>query len=222
MLPSDHADRADRVPAPLQRQPLGEVLERRARRGRVCEPGDPAARREAEEDDQPAAARDHRAGRDLAGQLPGGVDRQPVDGAHPLRVISSAGAVNWPPALLTSTSTRAEALERSRRRAPDLLGLADVARASRGTRRRRARARRATALERLRAAAADRDPGARGGERERRRPADPGAAAGDQRDLAPVRVRRERRAHSPRQTGSRPSAKARGPSSASADAIARS
>ena len=47
-------------------------------------PGMPAARREAAEDDQPAAAGDHRAGRDLAGELPGRVDRQPVHGAHAL------------------------------------------------------------------------------------------------------------------------------------------
>ena len=72
---------------------------------------------------------------------------------QPLSQISSAGALNWPPALLTSTSTRAEALERRVDDALDRVRARAGPPPPRGTRRRRLDLR-AHARERLLAAPA--------------------------------------------------------------------
>ena len=58
--------------------------------------------------------------------------------AQPLGVMSSAGAMNWPPALLTSTSIAAEPLQREVDQRVRHLRLADVARQRRRSRRRSA------------------------------------------------------------------------------------
>ena len=106
---------------------------------------------------------------------------------QPFAEMSSAGATNCPPALLTSRSMRAEALERSIDERLDLLGLADVggngeARAAVGLDRGSDR------CERLRASAADDDRGPGRANSSCGRSADPGASTRDERDLARVRV----------------------------------
>ena len=213
----------ERIPCRLHSRasPAARFSTRGAERGRVGEAGDPAPRREAEEDDQPARARDHRAVGDLAGQLPDGVEVEAADRPQPLRAHLLGRRGELTAGVVDEDVNGAEALQGRVEQGGDLPGLAQVARKGEAFRT-VALQLLADRLERLDPAAADRHPGAGGGEGARRRPADPGAAAADQGDPAPVGVRRQGGRHSPRQTGSRSSAKARGPSSASAEAMARS
>ena len=113
--------------------------------------------------------------------------RQPFE-----RDLLRAGPRTGRPALLTSTSIRAEALEHRLDQPVDLVGLADVAgqRQALGARRLELVP---DPLERLGPAAADRHPGAGRRQGVRGRAPDPGPPAGDERDLAGVRVRRRTR-----------------------------
>ncbi len=79
-----HADGADAVPAPLERQSGREVRDRCAPGGRVGETGDAAQRAEADEHDQAAAARDHRPRRDGPGDAPDRIDGDALDRAPAL------------------------------------------------------------------------------------------------------------------------------------------
>ena len=72
------ADRPDPVPAPFERKPGGEVLERRPGSRRVREPRNAAARAEADEDDDAAPPRDQGALGDEARHGPRGIDGEPV------------------------------------------------------------------------------------------------------------------------------------------------
>ena len=122
---------------------------------------------------------------------------------QPLSVISSAGAVNWPPALLTSTSTWPKRSIAASTTRSGSLGLADVggdgeaggaARLDLGPR----------ALERLLAPPGERRRTRRSGRARARWPGRSGAAAGDERDAAGVGVRAQGTAEG-RRAGGNPS-----------------
>ena len=107
----------------------------------------------------------------------------------PFSSVRSSGAANWPPALLIRWSTRSYRSPTASMNAATCSG----SRTSHGI----AKAGVAELLDRvaqrLLAPTAERDARAGRDERARRRPPDPGPAAGDDRDLARERVGRQRR-----------------------------
>jgi hypothetical protein len=92
----------------------------------VREARDPAARAEADEDDDPALVGDHRAGRHLAGHIPGGVHRQPVHRPPALQGDLLGGRDELSSGVVDEHVDAAEAPEGRVHEDHDLLGLAHV------------------------------------------------------------------------------------------------
>ena len=189
--PGRHADAADAVPAPLERQPGGEICHGGPARRGVGEARDPAQRAESDEDDQPAAARNQRTRGDCMCDAPDGVEGDALHRAPPLQRDLLGGRRELTARVVDEHVELAEALEGGTHDPLDLALLAQVG-----------RQREALAapgldgsgrlLERLRAPPADRDASACSGQLERGRPPDAGPPSGHERDTAGVGVGSQR------------------------------
>ena len=189
--PGRHADAADAVPAPLERQPGGEICHGGPARRGVREARDPAQRAESDEDDQPAAARNQRTRGDCMCDAPDGVEGDALHRAPALQRDLLGGRRELTARVVDEHVELPEALEGGTHDPLDLALLAQV-----GGQREALAAPGLDGccrlLERLRAPPADRHASACSGQLERGRPPDAGPPSGHERDPAGVGVGSQR------------------------------